>query len=309
MKKVILCLILQLVFLTSFSANWIGISSRVPAPAKTQLVFSSAERSTVHFKLDGFHLNPVITPKGNAFRVSIDKGTPMQVPGAPDLPKLTATLIIPDLAGMDIRVISSSYKEYSNIEIAPSKGIITRNTDPSSVPFSFGKFYSRNAFYPGLLADSREPHILRDFRGQTFLVYPFQYNPVTKTLRVYYDMTVEVVKVNNNGINLLVRKDQDIHVTREFNEIYSRHFLNMGVRSYTPVNDYGKMLVICYGPFMDAVRPYVNWKNSIGYPAKLVDVSSIGSTSAAIKKLYHGLLQYKWPCLCVAGWRCTANPD
>jgi len=283
MKKIILLSLLLFIFLSAYSASWIGISSTVPSPVKTQLVSSTIDRSTVHFTLDGFLLNPVETPRGSAYTVSITKGTPIQENGTPDLPKLAVSLIIPDLAKMEIHIVSSSYKDFTNLEIAPSKGIILRNTDPSSVPFLYGKSYNESDFWPGKLADSRTPHILRDLRGQTFLVYPFQYNPVTKTLRVYYDLTIEVVKAGDNGVNPLVRKENNIHVTNEFSSIYMRHFLNMGVVSYTPVNDYGRMLVICYGPFMDAMKPYVNWKNESGYPTKLVDVASIGTTSAAIK--------------------------
>ena len=62
----------------------------------------------------------------------------------------------------------------------------------------------------------------------------------------------------------------------------------MGVRSYTPVGDYGKLLVICYGPFMESMKPYVNWKNAIGYPTKLIDVATIGSTASAIKNYITG---------------------
>jgi PKD repeat protein len=288
MKKSLLTFSLLVLFFAGFSANWINITSPVPVEAKILIKPSATDQSVVQFHLDGFHLNPVKTEKGNAFVVQLPKATPVEVSGAPDLPKLTASLMIPDLGAMEIRVISSSYKDFPDLEIAPSKGVLSRTTDPSTIPFTFGKAYSKDAFFPGTMADSRTPYILRDFRGQTFLVYPFQYNPVTKVLRVYYDLTVEVVKVSDKGINPLIRKQQKITVSKEFDALYERHFLNKGVSSYTPVNDYGKLLVICYGPFMDAIRPYVNWKNSIGFPTKLVDVAAIGNTSAAIKTYIAG---------------------
>lgn len=283
MKKTTLFLLFLLFILSASGSEWINIRSSKPEPAKVQLTSATPDRSTIHFTLTGYNLNPVKTDKGDAWTVSIENATPVLAGGSPDLPKLTASLIIPDLAGMDIRVVSSSYQDYPDLEIAPSKGNILRNVDPSTIPYTYGKSYSLNKFFPGSLTDSREPYILRDFRGQTFIIYPFQYNPVTKVLRVYYDLTIEVVKVSDQGINPLVRKEKEIKVDKEFISIYNSHFLNMGVTSYTPLNDYGKLLVICHGPFMQAIRPYVNWKNSIGYPTKLVDVATIGTTSTAIK--------------------------
>jgi PKD repeat protein len=288
MKKLFILFISVALSLTGFSAKWIGITSQTKVPAGITLVSSTIDRSTVHISLGGFDLNPVRTPRGESFYVSVSKATPILRTGAPDLPKLSVSLVIPDLAGMDIRVVSSSYKDFSNIEIAPSKGIILRTTDPSTIPYSFGKEYQRNSNYPGIMAESRTPHIIRDLRGQTFLVYPFQYNPVTKTLRVYYDLTIEVFKATGRGINPLVRNNSELRLNREFSAMYNRHFLNMGTVTYTPVSDYGKLLVICYGNFMNDIKPFVDWKNSIGFHTKLVDVATIGSNYTAIKNYITG---------------------
>ena len=283
MKRTILSLVFFAIWLAGFSGNWIEINSSNPSPTKINLVSSTIERSKIHFTLDGFSLNEVQTPKGTAYTVSIGKATPMLIEGAPDLPKLTSSVIIPDLAGMSLVVVSSSYKDYENLEIAPSKGTLMRDVDPSKVPFQYGKIYNTNKFFPGNLTDTREPFIVRELRGQTLLVYPFQYNPVTKTLRVYYDLTVELFKSSESGVNPLIRKTQGITLDHSFSPVYSHEFLNFDAVSYTPLAEYGKMLVICYGSFMEAMQPYVNWKNEIGIPTEMINVTTAGATSAAIK--------------------------
>jgi hypothetical protein len=127
----------------------------------------------------------------------------------------------------------------------------------------------------------RDPHILRDHRGQTIVVYPFQYNPVTRTLRVYYDITVRVTKVSDNGINPLLRSQAPEKVDAQFMDIYSRHFLNgTGSSRYTPVEEYGNMLIISYGAFMNAMEPFVAWKKQMGYPVEILDVATIGNSTA-----------------------------
>ncbi len=52
---------------------------------------------------------------------------------------------------------------------------------------------------------------------------------------------------------------------------------------YVPLDDYGKMLVISYGQFMNDMQPFVNWKNSIGIPTEMINVTTAGATASAIK--------------------------
>ena len=109
-------------------------------------------------------------------------GTPLLQEGAPNLLKLTKSIIIPDQARMKIEVVSSSFQEYHNVDILPSKGNLYRNIDPATVALKHGEVYQKDAFFPGEVAELRTPHIVRDFRGQTAVIYPFQYNPVQKLL-------------------------------------------------------------------------------------------------------------------------------
>jgi PKD repeat protein len=283
MKKNILSLIFLAICTVGFSVNWVGIHSSIPVPAKTTLSFSNIDRSVVHFSIDGFSLKEVQTPRGAAYIINTGKSTPILTAGAPDLPKLTTSLIIPDMAEMGVKVVSSAFKDYENMEIAPSKGVIMRDVDPSTVPYQYGEQYNQNKFFPGDITGTREPFIVRDLRGQTLIVYPFQYNPVTKILRVYYDLTVELYKVSEKGDNTLNRQGKNIKLSRDFMSVYLNEFLNPDAVSYVPLDDYGKMLVISYGQFMTDMQPFVNWKNSIGIPTEMIDVATAGTTASAIK--------------------------
>lgn len=280
MKKFSLLILSILITLLAVADEWKNIQSSKPAPAKIMLVSSNIETSIIKVELDGFFTNDVKTDKGIKNVITVGEGTPILEKGSPDLAKLTTSLIIPDLAAMSFKIISSSFQDFENIEVAPSKGNLTRDIDPSKVPYEYGSVYQTNAFYPEKLLELRNPHIVRDYRGQTVLIYPFQYNPVSKTLRVYYDMTVEIYQTNNNGINPLVKTNAFDKVDAEFNKIYASHFLNKNESKYTPVEEQGKMLVISYGSFMSDMQAYVDWKNTIGIPTEIVDVASIGNSSA-----------------------------
>jgi len=96
---------------------------------------------------------------------------------------MSSSVIIPDLAKMEVKVLSSSFKEFTNIEIAPSKGNFTRDIDPETVPYLYGKQYNEDRFFPKEITSLRDPYIIRDYRGQTVVISPFQYNPVSKNFK------------------------------------------------------------------------------------------------------------------------------
>ncbi|MCD4735003.1 MAG: hypothetical protein K8R53_03075, partial [Bacteroidales bacterium] len=259
--KTFTCLLLSIFLIGSaFCDEWINISSNQTVPATMQIVSSTVSTNVLEINIEGFTLQEVETPQGIAYILVLENSTRILQAEAPDLPKLTASLMIPDLAEMKAEVISSSYKEYENILIAPSKGNLTRDIDPATMEYTYGSAYEKNNFFPGDLTDLRDPYIIRDFRGQAVQIFPFQYNPVTKTLRVYNKIVVKVAESGQNGINPIYRSQLPGKVDQQFSAIYHRHFLNYDNAEYTPVEEQGNMLIISHGPFMAAMQDFVNWK-------------------------------------------------
>jgi len=204
--------------------------------------------------------------------------------GAPALPDVSRSVIIPDDARMAVRVLESTYYETQDIDVAPSKGILYRDVNPEDVPYTFGRTYATNAFYPGELATLREPHILRDHRGIVVTVNPFQYNPVTRVLRVYTAMTIEVTAVGKDRVNVLKRRPQPRALSLAFHQLYETHFINYNMEGrYDPLDEEGDMLIICHDPWISNVAPLADHKTSIGINATVVEVSTIGNNSTSIK--------------------------
>lgn len=281
MKKFTLSFFSILFVFSVLGADWHTISSSSPAPASKVLISSNIDRSVIQFSLEGFSTTSVTTPAGDAVLLKLEDATPLLEKAAPEVLKLTASVIIPDRASMGVTVIDAEYTEYTDILVAPSKGNLTRDIDPATVPYEYGPVYSSNSFYPGDLASLREPHIVRDFRGQTVVVYPFQYNPVTRTLRVYHSITVELTVLDHDGSNPLIRDAVPSSIDAEFSHIYRGHFLNYSSsQRYDPVPEYGNLLIISYGAFIPEIQSYVDWKEQTGWPVEVVDVASIGNSSA-----------------------------
>jgi hypothetical protein len=205
--------------------------------------------------------------------------------GSPEMFYLTEALIIPDRGASELEITYGTFQEFENIELAPSKGSLTRNINPSTIPYVKGDVYQIDGFYPGTLATLREPFIMRDVRGQSVDVYPVQYNPVTKVLRVYSEITVTVKNTEQEGVNEFTNQKRHASIETEFNEMYKRLFINNSVvqqRGY-PTGEDGELLIICHDAFMPDMQPYVDWKRTIGRKTTMVAKSVAGATNTAIK--------------------------
>lgn len=249
-----------------------------------ELVSTTARTTTVRFTPGTTVLVPVNTPRGLEYLATVDQGTPMLRAGAPDMNKLTESVIIPNAGQTNIVVVSARYHDVANVQLAPSKGNLYRDQDPNSVPYTYGQEYSTNAFFPSAEAELRAPYCVRDYRGQAVVVYPFRYNAVTKTLRVYEEIIVRIESVNGVGINELNRAPRA--VTMDFDQIYRQQFINYEAPTqdrYTPTGEQGEMLIISHANYMSALAPYIVWKNKSGIKTTLVDIATIGNNASAIK--------------------------
>jgi hypothetical protein len=244
---------------------------------------NSPERITVTYSFDGYEL-PNATIDGQQWSVpKLGREASILQKGAPDLPKVCRSVIIPDDAEMAATVVSSHYDEVS-CDVAPSKGSISRNVDPASVPYEFGAAYGRNQFFPGELVKLGDPYLLREQRGVCIELYPFQYNPRTRVLRVYTDMTVQVTPAGPGKMNVKHAGQYRKAPTRAFDRIYAAHFLNFEpTLRYAPLDENGDLLVICYDAWIPNVQPLVDHKNGIGINTTVAGVSTIGSNPTAIK--------------------------
>lgn len=255
-----------------------------PATTSVDLVSATSRTTTVRFTPGTPVLVPVSTPHGTEYIVKVDDGTAMLREGAPDLNKLTQSVIIPDAGQTNIVLVSARYHDVQNVNVAPSKGNLLRTQDPNSVPYTYGREYTENAFFPSVEAELRSPYCLRDYRGQTIVVYPFRYNAVTKTLRVYEEIVVRVESVPGVGVNELSRVAHPL--TMEFDNIYRRQFINYEVAQqdrYTPTGEQGEMLIISHANYMSALAPFILWKNKEGIKTTLVDIATIGNNATSIK--------------------------
>jgi PKD repeat protein len=287
MKKNLLGFILGLMLMfVNYIANaqdWEMVGTQ-KASVETQINLLSAKSQSmqIEFKFNAYALDKISTSKGMESLLKVPNCSRTKVKGAPDLPKISQALAIPDATGMELKIVNSEFIELDNIDLLPSKGIITRDKDPKTVPYVYGEVYTKDEFYPSNIAETADPYIIRNVRGQNVIINPVQYNPMSRKVRVYTKVTVELVAKSGTSKNIL-NTNPVVQNDEVFDNVLSNHFINYTKSSakYTPVSESGKkMLIVCYSDFMDEMAEFVSWKESIGYTVNMVDYSTIGSSSA-----------------------------
>lgn len=275
---------------TSFAGSWQPAASVKSAESQVTFTNGSVTKGSLTFVLQGFHLNEI---SGSAdVTISSPGSAAIQKKGFPDLPQFTTSLILPDQGTLSVTVKHAEYQDYTGISLAPSKGNLYRNIDPASVPFVRSEIYSENNFWPASVVDTRDPYILRDFRGQTLLIRPFTYNAVTKILRVYTKLELEYsVNSAEKGLNEIIRSAMPHEVDKDFYYVYRNHFVNTPAVQYIPLSEEGKMLVICEQAWMNAMQPFVEWKKKRGVQVEMVSIQSVGNNTTSISSYIHNYYQ------------------
>jgi len=207
---------------------------------------------------------------------------------APEVMKFTSNIEIANTGKPEIsNVVATEYNDIPNVNLLPSKGSLKRNVDPAEIPFVYGEAYTKNEFFPKKLVEITEPFILRNKRGVTVITYPFQYNPVTKVLRVYKNVNFDITCNNKNKGANEISNAARFSGPDVFNSVYPSVFINAkGTQpnspQYSQISENGRMLVISASTLLGAIQPLVDWKIQKGIEVDVTDIASIGNTESAI---------------------------
>ena len=205
--------------------------------------------------------------------------------GNPDVPRLSANLLIPNGQVPSMTVVSTDYVDIPlEHPLLSSKGHFTRDINPNDVSYTFSDTYQKDEFFPNkLLAEVSEPFTMHNVQGVNANFNFFQYNPVKQILRVYKNVTLSM----ENSAPQPNQRVSKTTVPSFLGSTLSRSFINFGLMQ-EPLDlhiadESGSMLVICFDDFAEAAKPWVDWKKKSGIPVKFVKFSEVGSTAEDIK--------------------------
>ena len=262
-----------------YSNNWVNIKSDTPSGPAVSVQSNSLQEINIAFDFQGYYVTK-ISNKMKA--LSFPGSVPKLDKGAPKIPLFTKSIQIPDLAKMKLDIKESVYVDIPFDNLAPSKGNLTRDINPSEIQFEFGQVYEKNEFYPSRIAFLRDPYIVRNIRGQTIVFQPLQYNPVKKILRVYKSINLEIKSDGISQINPLIGLPKVNSSSREFDAIFQNHFINYNQHDIREerLQENGRMLVLSHPDFIPAMEPFVNWKNMKGIQTEIASIEGLGDAES-----------------------------
>ena len=193
--------------------------------------------------------------------------------GKPSMPALTSFLAIPYETGVEISVTYSGYEDVDNIDIAPTQPSQSEANPEEVIPFTIDQqAYATDAFYPGELAIADQPVIMRDIRMLPISVYPAQYNPARRQLRIYRDLTVNV---SYTGQVINPKTVHHRYISDGFYPIYRSLVANFDQFITATEVKRGGYLIITKPMFADSLKQLAIWKHKKGYSVHIAPTTEI----------------------------------
>jgi PKD repeat protein len=244
--------------------------------------------SELQFTLGDFNLRNVNLSGTDFTKIIFDGRVVTKDKGFAEVPFINANIQLGPDNNVALSFVDEEYTDYQlEFPLVPSRGVIYRDQDPSQIPYEIAAESMIDAFFPSTLADVTDPYIIKDVRGTTVYVYPFQYNAVTQTLRVYTSLTVQLTNDNSTPVNPLYNTSGKVY--REMEGIYRSVFMN-----YEPiatddltVGEAGDILVITTARDEDAIQPYIDWKMEKGYEVFKEVVATGTNVKSLIQQKYN----------------------
>ena len=277
-------------------AQWHAAGTMAPAEFSVTLSEPDPATITLEISVPGCFIENVLVAGRSHSQVTAPGLQLLQVMGYPELPILTRTVRIPATGQASLEILRTRVREVAVAPVIPSKGHLSRNTDPDTVPYTWAEMYAAGGIFPEAIAELTEPFLLRDQRGVTIRVHPLRYDAARGVLRILEDLTLRVTTTGSGGINEVAPGEPE----RAFAALYSQVFANATVSAQVLTKGLGaapeatsvvtnssageRMLIVCHDDFIAALDPFVNWKQQRGIAVEVAPASVVAPNAAELQR-------------------------
>ena len=219
--------------------------------------------------------------------------------GLPELPFTGRLITVPLGANLRTNITNQLVREINLNDLGftaplyPAQPSYSKSTDLSQVEFQYNPEIYQIADY----MEDYTPFTFNEsgfMRGQRIFEIgysPIKYNPVENVITVYEYIEVEIAFDGADHIetNLLHQRTY----SPEFEKLFQANLLN-----YEPPanrNDLirypTKYVIVCFGAFVEAMQPFIDWKTQEGYEIILAPTTDplVGNTTTSIKAYLQSL--------------------
>ncbi len=196
--------------------------------------------------------------------------------GFPAVPSHIEVVAMPNGAQSRVTVLSSEYIDYVGYNVHPALQPASDSIGAPEPPFEINRAqYENNEFFPSRLVDIVEHQEMREAQLALVEIHPVQFNPVTKTLRVYSKIRYRVDYIGASSSFDDLAKSNSINYLNILNNLV----LNNNVVPDQPDNsgtgnvsnaDY---IIITHNDYLSAANELGKWKEQLGYTVEIISKS------------------------------------
>ncbi|MBN2366134.1 MAG: hypothetical protein EH225_09135, partial [Calditrichaeota bacterium] len=189
--------------------------------------------------------------------------------GSPQLPQTVRLFAIEKSGDYAAEFLSADIVEYSGISVFPAQPKPIRDNGSNAFQIDYS-VYQQNRWYPEAMVSDQNEAILREQRILPVGVYPVQFNPVVKKMRIARSLSFRVSLKSGRGENVMLTGPNI--PSRSFIPLYKNFIDNF---SFSDMVAYGEtpglpdMLIITHDQFYQTVIPFAEWKRQKGIPCEI----------------------------------------
>ena len=125
-------------------------------------------------------------------KIKIDDFLFIHDPGKPCLPFITKIVGLPVNGTISAEIVNQKYKFIDNKYIQPNLTSITTEDSSFKYILKKDKLYQENKFYPNNILSAKEIGYVRDRYIGNVQIFPFQFNPQKRRIKVFTELTVNI---------------------------------------------------------------------------------------------------------------------
>ena len=202
LKNLIFASVLVLAIQVSAQSGWVDFMGRTEEAPPTPALLQS-DNNTVSFtvQVNGMNRRDMKYQNQIYQRLSIPDCDRTEEEGLPEVPVITQLIAVPDCDDVMLSVMPSGELEFSGYHVCPAPRYERRESMDGSyimeeVFEENASAYHMNSFYPQISGEIIETGYVREQKVVRVALYPVQFNPIRKELKVFTDFHVSLTFIN-----------------------------------------------------------------------------------------------------------------
>lgn len=264
----------------------IDIDGSQSKPKCSEFVEESENKLIISELISGIELVEKKTKDGSYVHIKADGLYKTYDAGKPDLPVISRLIEIPANCDVKVKLLFSDeqiieLKDYGvDKQIGPAQASVSKSQDEKDLPFEKDKaVYSKDEFYKNDAVKFVDKGYLRKKHLGYIEISPFAYNPITNTLKVLYNIDVEITFVLKKNVD-----SQDLgRLNSPYYDNINYNTINTVDRSKELISGPVKYVIVSDRMFEETLEPFVEWKTMKGFNVIEAYTDEVGTTLTEIK--------------------------